>query len=722
MKSRATEKLTEILETGIDVHRCAAARALGSINLPQSSDVLVRALLDEDPDVRVDAAIALGQIADPSTAEKLMDNLIGDPDADVKKVVLKALVAMRHEPVVKYLRLLAVSRAEEHVAWDENEYFQSGWDDWVDIQLLAVEGLSAFALEDTVSEINTVLNDEEGQDISEPCFRALSRMGETGAGALIDHFAIGNNRMRRRIARIVLESDNTHLDALKAGMIEDSSAVIREIALRSLDVSDDRLKPLFSDENDTVRAAVVTHAGAQNVPLLWDMIKDPTDAVRAEVFKVIAASPKQFRDKELAKAVQEAIAGEPKAAKQAALALVALRGPKAAKGLTHVLDKTEIPLEFRLGVIEALQKGGEFTVPGLLEAVKNPDRQLRLATMTALAQLAADDDTWPNEAGTGLFAALRGELIEAPEEEPEVEEIVEEVPISEEMEQEIADSLPLVAEENKPTSTLEAIMSNKPDTPQEEPEEIVLNDQDEVFLKMTKNRKFSKPKISIFTSVAPYLDVKRFAARLMGGIVREDVTDALIEALDTDDAELREVLLFSLAKHGEAVGSLPETALEPLQALLENTSSETQVLAARAYGWLTDDTVVDRLKDLLESNEDLVRVEAVTALDHRGVAGQEIVDALSDKYVGVGIAAARAIARLNGNDGVGPLIEFAVSNDGTYRRDIGRLLGQYAPDAGVDGLLKLLSDEDRKAQWLVAIDALAELFTQEKPTEALKAA
>lgn len=725
MKIKATEKLTEILKDGIDVHRCAAARALGSINLPQSANVLVEALLDEDPDVRVDAAVALGQIGDPSTGEKLMDNLIGDPDADVKKAAIKALVAMRHEPVVKYLRLLAVSRAEEEIAWDGNEFFQSGWDDWVDIQLLAVEGLSSFGAEVAVSDIVTVLNDEEGQDISEPCFRAFSNMGETGAAAMADHFERGNDRMRRRIARAVLASDNPFLDALRAGMVEDDSATIREIALRSLDVADDRLVPLFADTDDAVRASVVTHAGAQNVPLLWDMIKDPTDAVRAEVFKVIAANPADFKDKELIKTVQDEIKGEPKAAKQAALALIALRGPKVAKGLTHVLANDEIPLEFRLGVIEALQKAGDIVVPSLLETAGNDDRQLRLASMTALAQLAADGAEWPNDAGIGLLAALSGELVLPPEEEEpgeEAEGVVELEPISEEIEQEIDEALPLVAEEIKPTSTLEAIMANKPELPTEEPEEIVLSEKEEQFLEMTTKYKFSKEKVSIHTKVAPHLDVKRFAARLMGGVSRVEITDALIKALDTDDAEMRDAVLFSLAKHGAQAGTLPEAALEPLQDLLEDDSSETRVLVTRAYGWLEDDFVEATLAKLLVDVDQLVRVEAVQALDHRGIADQGVIDALDDKYLGVGISAARAIARLNGDDGVESLIAFAVSNDGTYRRDIGRLLGQYAPDAGAEKLLDLLADENRKIHWLVAIDALAELFLANEPTQAAKAA
>ena len=70
-------KLTELLRSGVDVHRCAAASALGRILDPRSVEVLVEALLDEDPDVRTDAATALAERPDLRAADQLMENLAG---------------------------------------------------------------------------------------------------------------------------------------------------------------------------------------------------------------------------------------------------------------------------------------------------------------------------------------------------------------------------------------------------------------------------------------------------------------------------------------------------------------------------------------------------------------------------------------------------------------------------------------------------------------------
>ncbi len=725
MKTKARDRLTAILTDGIDVHRCAAARALGSMGLAESVEPLIKALLDEDPDVRTDAAFALGALNDPASAEKLMENLVGDPESDVKRAAIKALIAMRYEPVVPLLRKLAVSRSEEDVAWDEEAFYTDEWDSWIDIQMSAFEGLGVFAPEEAVPEIIEAMLDDEAQDLTEPGLRALARMGEAGALAIIDQYGLGDTRMCRRIVRAVGMSDNPHLDDLRGGMVADVKPEIRRLALENLEATDDRLKPLFGDEDGSVRAAVVKHAGLQNTLLLWDLIKDPDPVVRVEVFKIIKTNPDKFKDEDLEKAVQKAITGDPDAAKQAALALIALKGPEAAKGLLHVLSNAEIPQKFRVGVIEAVEKAGDIAVPALLQAAGDTDRQLRLAALTALAEIASNDPKWPNDAGLGLITGLNGELVLPPEEVEE--EIVEKEPlpeITEEIANEIDAELPLVAEKIEPvTSTLDAIKSNVPDAPVEEPEEIILSDETQRMLDLTKRRKLGKRKLSWDTMASPHEDVQRFSARLLGSVVHKDVTDALIATLTQDvDEETRNGALFSLAKHGEKTGTMPAEALAPLQELLKSDVSETRALALRSMGWIKGAEMDAVLEGFLTDSDPLVRVEAVKAMDHRNLATDALINALNDKYQGVGIAAARALARLFGDDSADALVLFAVTNDGTYRRDIGKLLGQYAPDAGAARLLELLADEDQKARWLVAIDALAELFQQPDQTEALKVA
>lgn len=728
MKAGAHEVLSEILGNGVDVHRCAAARALGKIASPGANEILVKSLLDEDPDVRVDAASSLGSLNDPSCAEALMENLIGDPESDVKKTAISALVAFRYEPVLPLLRKLVTTRTEE-IFWDEDEYYTDGWDSWLDLQLLAIKGVATFGAQEAVPDILAAMADELGQDVSEAGVTALAALGPAGAEALETLYDSGVVRLRRRIADAVVLQKSPLTHELIERMLADESAKVRQITALGLDSADPRLEILFADPDSSVRASVVRHAGSHFPTLVGELIKDSEADVRAEVFKEIAKHPGLFEGEDISTSVREAIAGEPEAAKQAALAWIAIKGPSGIKGLTHVMTNKKVPLEFRVGVIEAMKKAGSSSVPHLLKAAGDDERQLRLASLTALVDFAANDPIWPNPAGEGLLAALNGELVLPPEEPEESEEEVAAEPLPDvdalaaDEEQEVDETMPLVPEGHG-TSTLDAILSGgAPDPEQaEEPEPVELSEKELRFLELSKQRAMSKRKMSLESDVAPHLDVRRFAASLLGGVPNLEVTENLIAVLDDDDLEVRNAALSSLVQHGEKKAALPASALEALSENLSSETSESRVLSVRALGWLEGEGIDEKLHELLSDPDDFVRVEAVRSLDIRGVADEQVERCLKDGYLGVGIAAATSLARNRGEEAVDALVAFAFDNDGTYRHDIGRMLGEYASDAGARRLIEILGDESYKRNWLVAIDALAEIFSQQDQSEELKVA
>ena len=194
-----------------------------------------------------------------------------------------------------------------------------------------------------------------------------------------------------------------------------------------------------------------------------------------------------------------------------------------------------------------------------------------------------------------------------------------------------------------------------------------------------------------------------------------DVTDGLIAVLDDADADMHEGALASLVQHGEKKVTLPTAALKPLTRHLESETPEIRVLATRALAWVEDPSVEELLHDHLGDKDPFVRVEAVRALDNRNAADARIEACLGDDYIGVGIAAATCLARNMGDGAVDALVAFAFRNDGTHRQDVGRLLGTYAPDAGARRLIEVLGDESYRRNWLVAIDALAEVLSQPEP-------
>jgi HEAT repeat protein len=734
--------LGAILKNGIDVHRCAAARALGQ--LPGSAPVLRQALLDEDEDVRTDAAAALCRIGDPATAEALMENLVSDPECDVKKEALQALVAMRHQPVIGLLRKLARERSAD-VVWDEDEFFQDGWDSWVDMQVLAIRGLGEFGDRDAVPDILAALADEYGQNVDDVAVQALIQMGREGAGALADLYLGGPEPLRRRIARAAAQGDQTFAQSLISAMLEDASAPVREIAALGLAPDDARLAALFDDPAARVRIAVLGHAGHLFAAQTRTRITDPEAMVRAAAFRVIAANVAIFDDPDTAKAVKDGIAGDPLAAVQAARAWVALKGPAGIKGLTHAMTNASIPLDFRVQVVQALSAAGPAAVPHLLKAVGDPHRQLRLAAMTALAGFAANDPVWPNAAGEGLLAALDGSLVAAPEPElePEVapDTATDAAPdtdtntdtgtktdappeLTAAEVQEIEDALPLVPETGA-QSTLGAILSppdvaEGPETPP--PAVPDLDEKQKHLLELARQPRLKKRKMALEIEIAPHTDVRRFAATLLGDVRNPDVTLALTGALEDADPQLAAAALESLCDCAGTGLGLPEAALAPIRRILETGTSEARVLAARALGFAADDQTRESLAALLADPDDLVRAQAVRSLDRRGVADARIEACLNDPYLGVATAAATALARNRPARAAPLLVAFACRHDGTYRRDIGQLLAEHARDGGRRCLLDMLADEDQRRNWLVALDALAEILAHPDENPGQKAA
>jgi HEAT repeat protein len=238
-------------------------------------------------------------------------------------------------------------------------------------------------------------------------------------------------------------------------------------------------------------------------------------------------------------------------------------------------------------------------------------------------------------------------------------------------------------------------------------------------MELAKRRAISKKRMALEITVAPHLDVRRFAARLLGDVVHLDVTADLIVALGGEDEELHHAALQSLVQHGEKLGTLPDAALEPLMRCIGGENAGLRLLAVRAFGWLVSEKIDATLHGLTSDDDPFIRLEAVRALDLRGVADDRIMACLKDDYSGVRLAAASALARHRGPEAVDPLVEFALADDGTYRREVGRLLGAFAREPATRALLRILGDESHKRTWLVAIDALAEMFQQPEPPEAL---
>ena len=71
-----------------------------------------------------------------------------------------------------------VKGRDKEIVWDEEEFYDSGWDDWVDVQIKAVGALAELNAGEAVPDIVAAMRDENSQDMTAVAFKALARMGK----------------------------------------------------------------------------------------------------------------------------------------------------------------------------------------------------------------------------------------------------------------------------------------------------------------------------------------------------------------------------------------------------------------------------------------------------------------------------------------------------------------------------------------------------------------
>ncbi len=704
--TRVFDKLTQTLESGIDIHRCVAATALAGIAHPGASAALQKSLLDEDEDVRTDAMNALVVLQDPGSAEAAMENLLGDPCPEVKLAAIELLTRLNYRPVVPWLLKLVVSETDE-INWDHEGYYQTGWEDWLDIQRVAIKALGEFEVAEAVPGIFEAISDEDGQDVTQLAIPVLARLGEAGIDALEQLFDSGDAQMRRRICSSLTVGSSAQVDALLAASLEDKDDSVRLAAVEKLlaaDINDPRLIGFYQDTDENVRRLIVESLGASDPDKITQMLSDPAPGVRQVAFRIIAAEPEFFENEGFSEVVRQAIAGAPEIAGDASVAWAALIGAPSANSLGSALQNPAQPLAFRIGLIEALTLLDEAGLPFLAEAAGDESRQVRVSALSAIAEIAAETP-WPNNASQILLAALKGELVEEPQEATEIDE-------ADEVETPLQATEP--EQEKEATSTLDQIINSgvqadNPETGNEpEPEPVELSEEDQHFVDLSKLRAMKKGKVSLDVKIAPFQDVRRFAARLLGDFNETGVPEQLAAALDCQDIELKQSCLESLSLIGQARGRLNKRLYKSLAAETEHKDRGIRMMVARCLGYVNGKEITDRLNEMYIDSNLHVRQEVTRALGRKKDQAEFLLEALKDEYSGVRLAAAKALAA--NKLATDELVALTFRYDGMHRNDIVALFTDWNPLQACDKYLVILEDDTRKRDWLVAIQAVGQLL------------
>ena len=725
-------KLFELLRGGVDVHRCAAASALGQIRDPQSTEVLIEALLDEDPDVRTDAAAALAECPDPRAADQLIENLVGDPCAEVKVSAIRTLTALRHQSVVPWLRRIVLNRDPE-IAWDDDEFYGGGWDDWIDLQVEAIKSLAEFGDSAAVDDIITAMEDEMGQDLMEVGFAALTSLGETGVAAVAGYLASTEETSRLRVVKHLAAVDTPAALRAVADALGDRSPKVRLAAAQGLaarDATDQKLLALFPDDEPLIRAEMAILCGKHFPDQLLTLLTDPSEEVRRAVMTVLSQCPGCLDVGAVVHVLTETLAGDGANTATAAQALAVVAPDTAFAPLVELaMDQQKSP-EAREGALKALLNLGD---PGRVQVViglvADDERSIRLQALAGLARMAGPEKE--DRAVASLLAALHGELVPVPEGEnaPEAQDEEElEDPASkvlaeyrddgsarngaetdDEEEPEMEAEAP---RPDPPTSTLEAILGGDSlhlQALKNTRTKVELSGRDLEFLGLAQ-RKLRKKKVDPAPRIAPHLDVRRFAARVAGDVPRNDVAQALCELIPAEDPELVSPALDSLARIAAAQGSLPQPVIDALVEVVQGKEPTRRLLALRALGATDAPRARKALLVCLKDPDGFLRVESLRALSAHGAFDAAQVEAfLSDPDAGVRLAAAETLTKFGSDKICKELADFAFAFEGYHHREVAKLLRDLAPEKTSRRMLDVLDQAERRREWQVAIKVLEEV-------------
>ena len=701
--------LSNVLRNGVDIHRCLAAQALGRIGDSSAVEPLVASLLDEDEDVRTDVAGALAALADPKSTPQLMENLLGDPCTDVKLAAIDALVRLKDPDVVPWLRKLIKGR-DKDIAWDGSEFLENGWDDWVDVQIKAIEGLAELGVADAIPDMIEALEDENAQELTGIVFKALARLGGPGIEALAVFFDDDDERRRRRAIAALSPIEGEKIEKLLTEALSDTAVMVRLAALQALagrDPSGMNLASVFKDETPEIRAEAVRLIGAAHPDHLQDLINDEVADVQKAVMGVLIEQPDLVDADALAAILRSKLDDpDPQLASIAAITVAEASPQDSFDDLTTLLADTKRPVEARVGAIRGLSRINTApAVAAIITVIADKERPLRVEAMAALATTARTDKAWPNPAGESLLEALRGELSDP-------DEGFATIPKKSKRQQaEASKSNTDEAEDDFPTSTLNAIMADHPAVAEavDLPEEgIELTPMDMERLALAQRIK-GKKSLPVVPQVAPHQDIRRFAARVLGDLSHNAVAEALAQALSDGDKDVRRAAADSLVRLAGQTGSLPEPATDALLTVVNDSDRDLRLSVVRALGLSSDKRAVGVLVSCLEDVDSFVRTAAIRALSEIREAAPEIEALLEDPDPGVRLAAAEAVATAGGERAVERLVDFAFGFEGYHRREAGRLLrGLDMPSANAR-FLDALKDRDVMRAWPVAIEALEEL-------------
>ncbi len=608
-KKKVIETLCHLITTGDEVDRCHVSRTLGVLGEKQAIPSLIQCLQDEDIDVSMEAAEALGRIGDSEQVPALLESLTHDPDGEVKTAVVEALGQIEEQEVIA--PLLEVAKAcPDNMNWDEGNQ----WNAWWDMQLKAVKALGKKRVTEAVPVLSAILADEENQDIESEVLTALALIGGEGEVVLIQRLTKGTPRERRRAAAALGTVHSKNARKALAQAMTDKSGDVRVAAIRALGKQDavpyiDIMLRFLKDSDPEMRCAVIdviTALSANNAEIMLEklapLLTDHSPIVRAATLKALSGI--ELMPQEILVQIRQCLFDPDNIVISAACTLLAHVGDQSIlPSLLQILSNKERDAMLRSQIATALGILGNREALHILTWTVGDEKQsVRLAALNALMQLEKHQTSVDSSRNTEhehnrtpldvVIAALKGEIVTSSADNdltPEIDlppestsdendalnsplELESATPSESEKiktssleqaetkrtsdkdktddGQSLTDAEQAASDIPPPISTLEAIERDNAALDDKIEDEAIQKNQFspelQEYVKIAHDSIQSGERLLVSKKWDVATDVRHLSARILGDSDKEEAVNALIEALNDDDFVLRREAAISL--------------------------------------------------------------------------------------------------------------------------------------------------------------------------------
>lgn len=723
---KPAELLAELAQCEFDVVRLRAVQALRDTGAKDQAAALLAALDDEDEDVREDAAGALGALGIGAARAPLMQHLIEDPCGEVKLAALKSLGQLGAAEAAPYLRKLATGRSED-MDWGDEDLHYDEWDDWLDMQLAAIEALGNLRDEAAIEPIMTAVYDEEGQETGPVATRALAQIG----AAALPSLGVLQKSSRRRLrlhalTALVSMERGADMAQMLVNSLDDEDAGIRLLAFGALldtHFSQELLEKALIDPSPKIRIAGFAQLDLDDDMLLDRIRFDPAGEVQlAMIDRLDISVPAQSEDDRRI-TVLEALAeqGQGEVAARAFAALAAIGTERAKTRLAALFsgdneeaetmaDETE---RSQWAVADALARAAQPEgVEWLQRAARSPFRAVRLKALVALGK-ALQDGATPEVSKQQIRELLLSFTL------PPVPADLMEPPKPEELQDDrkaiAAQGLDISTEVNPetgPTSSLGAILGHDDiareiteEAEAEETAELLTAEEQRLLSRATRN--LSRRKVSLDHDPESLDRGTRLTAlNLMGHIEgQQGLLAGLLQDRDAlVSAAAAKALEANITRFGS--GLEPATLREATLFLMAGQDagqrqSGLQILSQTA---LEDGQQQMLLRRLLKDGSPFVRKAALDCCARHGMLGREAERMTADPSPMVRLHALALVAEGNPEEAADRVMGFLKENPGELSAS---LLSCCPADSLEPRLTASLQDRDQRRFWPVMISALA---------------